>query len=333
VSDTLAATVAGLRRFLAEHWETPVEISDERAASAGARRLNLLFTAHRPDRDDRLVATILPTAALQIVDIEVEAANLRLAEAAGVPVPHVVTSTTDDSYVGGPFIVATAIDGETVPRRVLRLVEADPALGPHLARQCGAALARLHLADPNECHPGVARIEPGSTPVTIALARLREQLDDLLQPSAAFELGYRKLVDSAPDDDRVTVVHNDFRNGNLVIGPDGLRAVLDWEASGLGAPMGDLAWMCVRMWRFGNDELPVGGFADVADLRAGYEDAGGRWDGDAFHWWQVLGSLRWGVGLANQARQHLDGEFRSIVMAGSGRRIAEMEYDVLCLIA
>jgi aminoglycoside phosphotransferase (APT) family kinase protein len=333
VSEPLATTVAGLRRFLAEHWETSVEISDERAASAGARRLNLLFTAHRPDGDDRLVATILPTAALQIVDIEVEAANLRLAEAAGVPVPHVVTCTTDDRYVSGPFIVSTAIDGETVPRRVLRLVEADPSLGPHLARQCGTALARLHLADPSGCHPGVPRIEPGSTPITIALARLREQLDDLLQPSAAFELGYRTLVDSAPDDDRVTVVHNDFRNGNLVIGPDGLRAVLDWEASGLGAPMGDLAWMCVRMWRFGNDELPVGGFADVADLRAGYEDAGGRWDGDAFHWWQVLGSLRWGIGLGSQVRQHLEGEFRSIVMAGSGRRIAEMEYDVLCLIA
>jgi aminoglycoside phosphotransferase (APT) family kinase protein len=97
--------------------------------------------------------------------------------------------------------------------------------------------------------------------------------------------------------------------------------------------MADLAWMCVRMWRFGNDHLPVGGFATVDDLRAGYEEAGGHWDADAFHWWQVLGSLRWGVGLGSQVRQHIDGEFRSIVMAGSGRRVAEMEYDVLCLIA
>lgn len=330
----MSDVVGGLAHFLRERTGGPMEVTDLVSASAGARRRNVLFTASGAGIDGprRLVATIIPTADLQILDIEVEAANLRFAASVGVPVPEVVGVSDDESYVGGPFFVSTAVEGETVPRRVLRLVDAHDGLASHLGFQCGAALARLHLGDPAGAHRDLGRPAPGRGPVAEALASARQQLDDLLQPSAPFELAYRWLCDTSPDDDRSCVVHGDFRNGNLIVGPDGLRAVLDWEACHIGSPMADPAWMCVRMWRFGNDRLPVGGFATVDDLRAGYEDAGGRWDADAFGWWTVFGSLRWGLGLANQARQHLDGEFRSIVMAASGRRIAELEYDVLRLL-
>lgn len=327
----------GLERYLqangvADLPATGIELAEVRLASAGARRHNVLFTATSGGRRVELVATIIPTTDLQIIDIEIEAANLRFAEGAGVPVPHVHAVCTDERWVGGPFFVSSQVAGETVPRQVLRLVEADPALGPRLAAQCGEAMARLHLADPAAAHPDLpAPGDAGSVRAT--LDGLRAQMDLLLQPSAPFELGFRWLVDHAPDDERVAMTHGDLRNGNLIVGADGLRAVLDWEASRLGAPMSDPAWMCVRMWRFRNDHLEVGGFATRDELRAGYEAAGGTWDHHAFHWWKVLGSLRWGIGLANQARQHLEGEFRSIVMAASGRRIAELEHDLLMLLA
>lgn len=328
-----ATDATGVGRFLAELWDEPVEVRDVRAASAGARRRNVLFTAGSPSRQLRLVATIMPTLDLQIIPIGIEAATIQLAERAGVPVAPVLGWSEDDQYVDGPFFVSMAVDGETVPRRVLRLVDQQPGLGPELARQCGAALATLHAIDTSRCPVGITAVAPGASPVVDALAGLRAQMDTLLlQPSAAFELGLRWLSEHQPRDDRVCLVHNDFRNGNIVVGPEGLRAALDWEASRLGAPMADLAWMCVRMWRFGNDDRPVGGFGATADLRAGYEAAGGTWDAGSFHWWKVLSSLRWGLGLANQARQHLGHEFRSIVMAASGRRIAELEYDVLCLV-
>ena len=60
--------------------------------------------------------------------------------------------------------------------------------------------------------------------------------------------------------------------------------------------------------------------------------AGGIWDDDRFRWWRALGTLRWGLGLAGQAAQHLDGRYRSIVMAGSGRRVSELAYDLLLLV-
>ncbi len=335
---SLAETGDGLARFLTEVRGEAIAVDELGLASAGARRRNVLFTARSASGRQRLVATIIPTEDVQIQPISVEAGNLRLGRAVGMPVAEVIADTDDPSWVGGPFFVSTMVDGESVPRQILRLVEADPSLGPRLARQCGEALAKLHAAPLDQAPDGIEGPPPGVGPAAFALTALREQMDELLQPSATFELAYRWLaeraaaVDRKGDGPQITVVHGDFRNGNLMVGPDGLRAVVDWEGSRLGSPMGDLAWMSVRMWRFRNDHLPVGGFARVQDLRAGYEEAGGTWDDRSYHWWKVLGTFRWGLGLAGQARQHLDGEFPSIVMAASGRRVAEMEYDVLMLL-
>ena len=96
--------------------------------------------------------------------------------------------------------------------------------------------------------------------------------------------------------------------------------------------MEDLGWIAQRMWRFRNDQLEIGGFASRDDLREGYETGGGSWREESFHWWKTLGTLRWGLGLAKQASAHIDGSVRSIVMAASGRRIAELEYDTLMLL-
>jgi hypothetical protein len=96
--------------------------------------------------------------------------------------------------------------------------------------------------------------------------------------------------------------------------------------------MEDLGWLCQRMWRFRNDAREVGGFGARTVLVAGYESAGGRFDAPRFHWWKAMGTLRWGLGLAGQAKAHLDGTVPSIVMAASGRRVAELEWDVLMLV-
>ncbi|MBI5088241.1 MAG: phosphotransferase, partial [Actinobacteria bacterium] len=108
--------------------------------------------------------------------------------------------------------------------------------------------------------------------------------------------------------------------------------ILDWETARIGDPMEDLAWPCQRMWRFREDQHTAAGMASIATLRDAYVEAGGAWDDDRFEWWRVLGTVRWGMSLAGQARQHLDGSFPSIVMAASGRRVPELEYDTLLLL-
>jgi aminoglycoside phosphotransferase (APT) family kinase protein len=129
------------------------------------------------------------------------------------------------------------------------------------------------------------------------------------------------------------MVHGDVRTGNIMVGTDGLRAMLDWEGCHTGDPHEDLAWIAVRTWRFGNDHLEVGGFSPREPMVEGYEEAGGRFDPHAYHWWKVFGTLRWGIGLSRQAVQFLDGTYRNIAMAASGRRAVELEYDLLRLLS
>jgi aminoglycoside phosphotransferase (APT) family kinase protein len=96
--------------------------------------------------------------------------------------------------------------------------------------------------------------------------------------------------------------------------------------------MEDLGWICVYSWRFGADP-PVGGFGRREDLFAGYEAASGRRvDPAHVRWWEIFGSLRWGIVCKQQAWGHLTGYIRSVEHAAIGRRSSETEIDLLNLI-
>jgi len=101
--------------------------------------------------------------------------------------------------------------------------------------------------------------------------------------------------------------------------------VLDWELAHQGDPVEDLGWLCVKSWRFGVD-LPVGGFGAYEDLLAGY---GGGVDLDELRWWEVLGTLKWGIMCILQATAHTSGAVRSVELAAIGRRVCEVEWDLL----
>jgi len=325
------AVKSGLARFLAERWNRNVAIPWLSVTSAGARRLNVLFDADDGEQRHKLVVTAIPNANIELTPIVLEAQTIRTAEAAGVPVAHVVLDSDDASYLGGGFFITGRIDGETVPRRVLRLV-ARCGNGDAVAARLGGALAALHAVPNERIPPHLVRPIDGD-PAATSLARLEEQIAGLLQPSPAVSLGMRWLEARLPSKPaRCVLVHGDARNGNLIISERGLEALLDWEGSSVGDPMADLAWPCVRTWRFGEDEQELGGFAGREPMVAAYEAASGTFDAERFHWWKVLGTLRWAIGLAGQAKAHIDGSVPNIVMAASGRRVGELEYDLLCLL-
>ncbi len=322
----------GLAAFLSAEWGRPVTVTGVSASSAGARRANVAFDADDGDRQLGLVATILPTSAIELSPITAEAAVRTLAADHSVPVPRVLGVTVDPTYVGGPFFVSERVEGESVPRRVLRLVH-DHQIGTQVTEQLGAAIGRLHTIDPRLAPPDLAD-PPDRPPAEAALEGATAAMSTLLEPRPAIGLGLRWLerhLPAAPPAE--TIVHTDIRNGNVIVGPDGLRAVLDWEgARRHGDPMEDLAWPALRMWRFREDDHEIGGFAGREPFVKGYESAGGVFDEDRFRWWKVFGTLKWALGLAAQAAAHLDGSFSSIVMAASGRRVPELEWDLLMLI-
>jgi Ser/Thr protein kinase RdoA (MazF antagonist) len=212
--------------------------------------------------------------------------------------------------------------GEAIVRKILR-DEGFPAARPVLAAQCAASMAKLHSIDPSTI-TGLDSPDP--------VKRWRQTLDDLTEPHPAFELGLRYLEANRPQLGAQVVVHGDFRMGNVLVGPEGLTAVLDWELAHPGDPMEDLGWFCVRAWRFGNDHLPAGGDGPYDQLVEAYEAAGGTVDRGALLWWELLGTLTWGVMCILQRSAHTSGAVRSVELAAIGRRVCENEWDVLTLL-
>jgi aminoglycoside phosphotransferase (APT) family kinase protein len=227
----------------------------------------------------------------------------------------------------GEGYVMQHVPGETLGRRIV----ADARLAgarAELARQCGQALARIHAVDTARLPP--LRRAPAMDELNYYEARHRGH--GAARP--VFELALQWLKRHLPPDPaRLSLVHGDFRNGNLVVDEGGLRAVLDWEMAHLGDPMEDLGWICVNSWRFGRHELPVGGFGTREQLLAGYVEAGGTLHAASVHYWELFGTLKWGVICDGMAQAYLSGAERNVERAVIGRRASEAEIDLLCLLA
>jgi aminoglycoside phosphotransferase (APT) family kinase protein len=316
-----------LATAVGRHLGQQVTIEGLRRLSGGASRETWSFDAVTGvGARHALILRRDPGASVGLSDRSVEFALLGAAHVGGVATPAVWFLLEPGDGLGAGFVMER-IDGETIPRRILR-DDAYAAARPELARQCGEQAARIHSLDP-------ARLP--SLPLQGAHEQIdlyRGYLDGFGEPHPAFELGLRWLADHAPPEPpRPALVHGDFRNGNFVVGPDGIRAVLDWELAHLGDPVEDLGWLCVKSWRFGVTDQRVGGFGNVDDLLTAYRAAGGRAvDPVELRYWEAMGTLKWGVICEIQAFTHLQGAVRSVELATLGRRVAEMEWDLLELI-
>ncbi len=250
--------------------------------------------------------------------VERETRAITMAADAG-PVPEVLFSS-EGPGLGTAGLVMRRVPGETVARRILRDEQYARARGV-LTGQLGRFAARLHGLEPPDGFPGA---DP--------LTALRELYEGFGQPSQVFELALAELAANPPPAREPVLVHGDFRLGNLIVGPEGLRAVLDWELTHLGNPVEDLGWLCVKAWRFGAD-APVAGLGSREELLAAYRAAGGAdITLDELRWWEIFGTLRWGVICLRQAWAHLSGLHRSVELAAVGRRVCEQEWDLLLLL-
>jgi aminoglycoside phosphotransferase (APT) family kinase protein len=322
MSDAPAALTQQLAAVLKDTFGEELAVEDLRQLTGGASRQTWSFDAvgAAGARRPLILRRDPPEAAAK--GMHEEALAIMAAARAGVPEPEIMAHSDDPSLLDAPFILMERVEGETLARRILR-DEEFAAVRPRLAEQCGEILARIHSVPLAEV-PGLERPD--------VLAKLRETLAEFDDPSPALELGLRWLEQHRPEPTDHVVLHGDFRNGNLVVGPDGIRAVLDWENVHRGDPMQDLGYLCVRAWRFGAEE-PVGGFGPYADLFRGYERVSGRTvHPEIVRWWQLYGTVWWGVGCMRQAWRHLSGSERSVELAAIGRRVWEQEYDVLLLL-
>jgi aminoglycoside phosphotransferase (APT) family kinase protein len=255
--------------------------------------------------------------------LDAEPYLFRAARSAGAPAPEVVLELARADGLGAGFAMEW-IEGETLGGRIAR----GAAFGEArklLARQCGETLARLHAIDleASGLTERLARLTPEA-----AIRRTHAAYRAFGDPQPMIDYAGRWLLDHLPREGPLTLVHGDFRNGNLIVSPErGVRAVLDWELSHIGDPMRDLGWLCTRSWRFGG-EHPVGGFGVYEDLFAGYEAVSGvKVDPEAVRFWEVFGSFWWAVGCLSMAQSWRSGAEPSVERPAIGRRTSECQID------
>lgn len=258
-----------------------------------------------------------------------EYAVVRTAFDAGVPTANARGLAEGLVRPGCHAYLLDWIDGVSLGAKLVKDPDLESARAA-LPGQLAKAMARVHAVSPDH-HP-LPLPDPDPDPVAWALAFQRRVLDELPEVHPGLELAWRWLDEHRPPVGEVTLVHGDFRTGNLMVAPEGLVGLLDWEFAHWGCPEEDLAWITVRDWRFGRLDQPVGGFARRRPFYEAYEAETRRiLDPEVLHFWEVFGNVRWAAGAVVQGQRYLAGNL-DLELIAIARRTAEMEYEALRLI-
>ncbi len=228
-----------------------------------------------------------PRGSVSLVPMEDEFALIRAAADAGVVVPAPLAFEPEGGRFGSPGLLMAHVEGTSVAPRILRKAEFENARA-NLPGQLAESLARIHAIETAELDGVVPA--PASDPAVAQIEEWERQLDEIGEPLPAVELGLRWLRANAPEPAEPRLVHGDFRLGNFIVDEEGLAAVIDWELAHLGDPAEDIGWLCIRSWRFGNDDLPGGrgGAARRLHLRV----RGGGWRAGRPRPGPLLGGVR-----------------------------------------
>ncbi|WP_205695911.1 phosphotransferase family protein [Conexibacter sp. SYSU D00693] len=248
---------------------------------------------------------------------------------AGVPVPEPLCAEPAGGRFGTAGYVAALVPGTSSPRRVLAL---DDGARLAVAQDLGAALGALAGVDASD----VVDVPAGGA-VGAVLADLAEELDAVAPERAVLAVALRVLELHPPPEADPVLVHGDFRLGNVLVDGGRVRAIIDWEFCRAGDPAEDLGFLCLRPWRFGADGRRAGGLAGLEPVLDAYRAACGPRlaalvDPRRVAYWEAVGQLRWGLYCLRHAAGYAEGRHRHLERAVLGRRIAEVEWDLLDLV-
>jgi aminoglycoside phosphotransferase (APT) family kinase protein len=333
-ADTVAAVLAAAA---ARHFGGPASIEKLARESGGASRQTWSFDALVAGTRHALILRRDPPPLdpgkektererSTSLDRATEFRVLAAAHKAGVRAPEPLFELSAADGLGEAYVMRR-IGGTAIARKLLRDPPYEKARGL-IAGQLGEIVARIHAVD-LETLPPLGRRQGADH-----IAGLRHSLDALGYAQPVFELALSWLDRRKPAPiAQPVLVHGDYRTGNYLADESGVTAILDWEGAHLGDPVEDLGWLCVKSWRFGAVDKAAGGFGSREELWAAYQRAGGaKVDPARAHWWEVLGTARWGIICHNQAFRHLSGSIKSMELASIGRRAVETEVDLLQLL-
>ncbi len=324
----LLASGSSLDKVVKFHFGESSVITNLQPLTGGASAETWQFSVSDEKQKSHLILRLASPGGSQDplrIDRETEARVQQLMADAGVPVAPVLFILEEKDGLG-PGYVMERIEGEALAKKILH-EDKYAAARPKMAKQCGEVLAKIHSVD-TALLPPLQKLPAGKM-----IKTMYSLYGSFGQYHSVFEAAFRWLGDHLPESSPLKLVHGDFRNGNFIVDPEGIRTILDWETAHLGDPMEDLGWLCVNSWRFGEIDKPVGGFGQREDLFSGYESASRiSVDPNIVRFWEVFGTLKWGFICIVQAFTHLGGANRSVEQAAIGRRTSESEIDLLNLL-
>lgn len=162
----------------------------------------------------------------------------------GVPVPETHWFESDESIVGAPFFIVDHVDGEapnTWRGSERETLEAAWEDGRDLPEQFVDAATAIHSVSPGAV-PFLDRPDPDEV-VEREIDRWASKYDEFnLRNEPVIDEAIRWFRDNPPVIEELTLVHGDFRIGNMLIEEGDITAVLDWEMARICDPHYDLGY-------------------------------------------------------------------------------------------
>jgi aminoglycoside phosphotransferase (APT) family kinase protein len=278
----------------------------------------VLQTTNAAETDDPFMSTKLTAGN--------DAELLSAARQQGVAAPEVLAVFDEQDELGSGHLTRW-VAGETLAPKLLR-DEKYAAARAQLPQQCARALAAIHSI------PTASAAFLKTMDARSQWQRYRNIVDQHRVNMPALEYGLRWVEEHLPEPVTLTVVHGDFRLGNLIVDEQGLACVIDWELAALGDPMQDLGWLCLKTWRFGGP-LPVAGVGEREPFYRAYETASGsKVDPHRVRFWEAFGQVKWAImclsmGLGKPAAPPGSVSLEHSVI---GRRVEEPLWDLMHLL-
>ncbi len=265
-------------------------------------------------------------------DVLREARILEALEPLGYPVPAVLARCEDEGVIGAPFYVMPFVEGHILAG------ELPPALGGAegarlIGEQLVDRLVDLHAIDFEAA--GLAGLGRPDGYLERQLKRFGGLLEvNATRPLPALERIAEWLAANLPSSPGPTIVHGDYRIGNVMYAPAEPRlvAVLDWEMATIGDPLADVGYMTAMWAEAGDPPNPVGdlsevtrlpGFPTRAELVRRYEEATGL-SLAALAWYQVLALWKAAIFLEGSYRRYQAGTTVDPYFAGLGEGVEKL---------
>jgi aminoglycoside phosphotransferase (APT) family kinase protein len=232
-------------------------------------------------------------------------------------VPRVLAVCADESVLGVPFYVMEEVAGTVITDSLPPVLD-TPGERERIGCELVDALVEIHSVDWR-----AAGLDGFGKP-TGYLERQLRRFGGLWEHNKTRELPVvaevgEWLAAHMPESPQATIVHGDYRLGNVMVGderPARLVAVFDWELATIGDPLADLGYLTVT-WVARDDPADTmfsalssvtrrEGFPSREEIVARYEERSGRAVG-TLHWYQALALWKAAVFMEGNYKRFLAG--------------------------